>query len=1103
MKRRFPRSRAAFRPACLLFLLLSAWMPATAQVTGTISGYIKDPSGAVIAGANVTATMAGQTASRNAMTDETGFFNLLAMPRGTYTVSASSTGFSTKSQSGIELTSGANARVDFDLVVGAISDRVQVTASTPMVETTTATSSNLVDDRRVQDMPLNGRNVVGLAAMMSEVSALSTSQTMGDSRGGPVMSVNGSNQNANYYTLNGATFMNFDQTTGFNAPPPDAIQEILIQTHDFPAEYGFTSGAQVSMVTKSGSNEFHGSAWEFLRNSQLNARSFFQTIRPHQSQNQAGAAGGGPLRKNRLFIFGSYQYLWQRQQAGSSVTTVPTAAYRNGDFTALSSTLKNPINPVTGLGWTSPTGAPCVAGNVIAPGCMSKAAQSVLNKYIPASPTNSVVTLSPAPWNNYNWLWRVDYNLSSKNMLAGTFNYDHTDTTNLPSNLSYLTQSIYTNVGQGSLRDVHTFSPTLINESLVSWTYNRAIGGPDGSVPPSSIGINLPVDPAGRGVTLSISGGPNLAYPNITYQYYSAWDIDNSMTWIRGRHTLKFGFQFVQYRFYYGLTLTRSLSFTGTRTGNAMADFVLGAYDTASIWTGATDNTPKGWKHGFFVSDSFKVTPRLTLNYGLRYEPVVPPQQSSGRINSWLPGVQSTVSPGSPPGFIFPGDPQLPKGLIYSDLNNFAPRFGFAWDINGNAKTVVRGAYGLFYQDQGGDILHANQAPWRHDFTLYNGLMDDPFGSLNQPPPPTAASLPTDFGCKKISTFPGLACDYILPISMVYTEPHLRTPYIQHASFSVQRQFLKDWAAEANYTGQFGIKLLGHNQFDAARFMNDPFTGAAPTVSNAPDRVPYLPGIISPVSREMSNFYRSWYNAVNLKVTKRMSHGITAQASYTLAKNITNQPETTVGLISNVPNPLNLNDGRGASLMDHRHGVAISWVWSPQVNSSNRLVKTVAGGWTVTGLHRYQSGTPLFLIMGTDVAANGSSYASSAQLAQLVTGMTAPDLQKASPTRASMVAQFFNTAAIMPPKQVPLGTYGNFRRGMIYGPGYSNSDLSVMKNLSLATERVKLQLRGEFFNVFNQVNFNNPDQNASSGTFGRITSAQGGRVAQVALKVLW
>ncbi len=1103
MSRRFPRSRAISRQARLVLLVLAAFIPVTAQVTATISGYIKDPSGAVVARANVTATSAGQSSTRSAVTDDTGFYNLLAMPRGTYSLTASAPGFSTRSQAGIELTAGSNVRLDFELTVGSVSDKVQVTAVTPMVETADATLSNLVDDRRVQDMPLNGRNVVGLAAMMSEVTGVSTSQTLGDSRGGPVMNVNGGNQNANYYTLNGATFMNFDQTTGFNAPPPDAIQEIHIQTHSFSAEYGFTSGSQVSVVTKSGTNEFHGSAWEFWRNSVLNARSFFQPIRPFQNQNQAGAAGGGPLKKNKLFLFGSYQHLWQRQQAGSSVTTVPTNAFRNGDFTSLSTTLKNPINPVTGAAWTGANGAPCVAGNIVQPGCISPAASSVLKSYIPVSPTNSVVTLSPAPWNNSNWLWRADYNLSEKNTLTGTYNYDHTDTSGLSANLPYLTSSTYTNIGQGSLHDVHTFSPSLINEGLVSWTYNKAIGGPDSTITPISMGINLPQDPAGRGVTLSISGGPNLVYPNITYQYYSAWDINDTLTWTRGRHTIKAGMQLVQYRFYYGLTLTRSLSFTGTRSGNAMADFLMGAYDTASIWTGATDNTPKGWKHGFFVTDSFKVTPRLTVTYGLRYEPVVPPVQQSGRVMSWLPGVQSTVSPNSPPGFIYPGDPQLPQGLIHSDLNNFAPRLGISWDITGNAKNVIRASYGTFFQDAGGDILHANQAPWRHDFTLYNGRMDDPFGSLNQPPPPTAANLPADFGCRKISTFPGLACAYTLPISMVYTEPNLRTPYFHHLSFSLQRQITKDWAGELSYAGQIGVKLLGHNQFDAARFMNDPVTGAAPSVSNAPNRVPYLPGIMSPVSRELSNFYRMSYHALNAKLTKRMARGLTLQAGYTFSKNITNQPEVTVGLISNVPNPLDLNAGKGPSLFDHRHSVALSWVYAPQFSSSNALVRALINNWSLTGLHRIQSGSPLSLIMGTDVAANGSSYASSAQLAQLVAGATAADLQRSWSSRADMISKYFNTAAIMPPKQVPVGTYGNYSRGMVYGPGYVNSDVSIMKNIPLGSERFRSQLRGEFFNIFNQVNFNNPDQNASSGTFGRITSAQPGRVAQLALKFLW
>lgn len=269
------------------------------QVTGTISGYVRDQSGGVIVGATVTATQPDQQITRSAQTDETGFYNLLAMPRGTYTLASAMTGFSTRVQNEVELTAGANARVDFELSVGNVGERVTVEATAPMVETRDATQSSLIDDRRVQDLPLNGRNVIGLANTMANVTNVNASQDMSDNRAGPTMSVNGSNINQNLFTFNGAIFTNFDQTTGFNPPPPDAIQEIRIQTHNFSAEYGYTAGGQVSIVSKAGTNEFHGSAWEFLRNDRLNARSFFQPRRPAQRQNQLGAAAGGPIVKNK------------------------------------------------------------------------------------------------------------------------------------------------------------------------------------------------------------------------------------------------------------------------------------------------------------------------------------------------------------------------------------------------------------------------------------------------------------------------------------------------------------------------------------------------------------------------------------------------------------------------------------------------------------------------------------------------------------------------------------------------------------------------------------------------------------------------------------
>ena len=257
-------------------------------------------------------------------------------------------GFETQVQKDVELTAGANVRLDFSMRVGGLTEQVDVAARATMLETRTATQSNLIDDQRVQDLPMNGRNVVALAGTYAGVTAIRASQDTSDGRQGPIMSVNGGNTNHNLFTLNGAVFTHFNQTTGFNPPPPDAVQEIRIQTHNFSAEYGHTAGSQVSIVSKAGTNAFHGTAWEFHRNSALNARSFFQTRKPEQKQNQAGASGGGAIIRNKLFWFGSYQRLWDRPKRDQSQTIVPTDAQRAGDFTASAPQLRNPVNPITG-----------------------------------------------------------------------------------------------------------------------------------------------------------------------------------------------------------------------------------------------------------------------------------------------------------------------------------------------------------------------------------------------------------------------------------------------------------------------------------------------------------------------------------------------------------------------------------------------------------------------------------------------------------------------------------------------------------------------------------------------------------------------------------
>src|ERR1700676_2915973 len=351
--------------ALLVVTVLMAWA-LHAQVTSRISGYVRDSSGAVVPAAAVTATSVQQGLTRTTHADTTGYYELVAMPAATYDIQAESPGFQRQTQTNVELQVNQNLRLDLQLSPGEVHAEVTVSSTATMVNTSTATLAAVVDTRRVEDLPLNGRNIVGLTAILPVVTDVSAPETMSNTRSGPVMSVNGSRQVDNNFTFNGANWTNFAQTTGMNYPPPDAIAEVQIQTQQFDSQYGNSVGSQVVVTSKSGTNNFHGSAWEFLRNTDLNARSFLQPVRPTDIENQFGAAAGAPIKKDKLFGFGYYQALRVRPQAGSALAFVPSAAQRSGDFTSLSTNLKDPLNALTGQPLTDSSGRPCVAGKIIA-----------------------------------------------------------------------------------------------------------------------------------------------------------------------------------------------------------------------------------------------------------------------------------------------------------------------------------------------------------------------------------------------------------------------------------------------------------------------------------------------------------------------------------------------------------------------------------------------------------------------------------------------------------------------------------------------------------------------------------------------------------------
>jgi len=857
-------------------------------------------------------------------------------------------------------------------------------------------------------------------------------------------------------------------------------------------------------VTKSGTNTFHGTAWEFHRNSALNTRSYFLKAagsrKPEQKQHQAGASAGGAVIANKLFWFGSYQRLWDRAEAGSSQTIVPTNAQRAGNFTALSTPLRNPVNPLTNAPFTDSSGAPCVANNIIAAGCISPVAKGLLDAHVPASDSGTVVTLTPAPRDHAVYMGRGDYYLSPNNQLNAHFFADRSDSSSWPGNVNYVQQSVYSDVNQFGVSDVHIFGPRLVNEMTVSYLTSRSGGGAVTQIAPRDQGVNVDVGNDGRGMSYSVSGSVNLAYPGVNAQDYYGWQLKDTMTYNVGNHTLKWGYEFIRPVFEFNLALTRSENFQGTRTGNAIADFMVGAFENSTIEFGIADHSPSTMKHQAFIEDSYKVHPRVTVNYGLRYEPFIPFDQKGGRHTTWVPGVQSTVVPDAPKGILFPGDAGLPPRLTKSDLNNFAPRLGVAWDVKGDARTVIRGGYGIFYQQINGETTHAAEAPWRGTTQLRQGRIEDPFGSLGQVEPPPES--PGSFGCSPISAYPGLRCtQYPVPIRIVYTDQDLRTTYTHHASVSLQRQLTPNLVVEGSYIGKIGKKIVGHNYFNAAPFINSPITGLAPSLQNVEERAPFSPGVISAQSRVLGNFFRSDYHSLQLRVDRRMARTFSLSASYALSKNMTNQPENTTGLISNIPNPFDLDSLWGPSILDRRHVVAASWVWSPQRSFSNAISNALLNGWTITGFHRFQSGSPLVFTTGVDVAQNGTLN-SGAQYAALTPGATADDLRRDYSSTEDMVAMYFNTAAFVPLNSQVRGEYGNATRELMYGPGDSTTDLAILRYLRLGPG-LSLQLRGEVFNTFDEVNFNSPVTNISSTTFGRITGAGPGRVVQLAAKLIW
>jgi hypothetical protein len=1079
-----------------------------AQVTSRVAGYVRDASGAIVPNAKVTAVSAQQRLTRTTNSNTTGYYEFVAIPAGTYDITVEAPGFQNQTQNGVDLQANQNLRLDIQLRVGDVRTEVSVSSEATLVNTATATLSATVDTRRVLDLPLNGRNIMSLTQILPGVTDVVAPETMSNTRTGPVMVVNGSRQVDNNFMLDGANWTNWAQSTGMNFPPPDAISEVQIQTQQFDSQYGNSVGSQVVVTSKSGTNTLHGSAWEFLRNRDLNARSFFQTVRPFDTENQFGAAAGGPIKKDKLFAFGYYQGLRVRPQSGSAVALVPTDPERNGNFTSIGTKLKDPVNTITNKPLTNASGQACVQGNVILPGCINPAAQTYLNNFIPQSPTGQVLTLSPVPANEYSYMGRIDYIQNAKSTFNGHFFVDHYGARFSNGNIQPYEIGNRTNQSEDfAISNTYILNPALLNEFTVDYLEANSLDSPLTQTPPSKLGVNIPYGD-GEGLTVNVNGFFKLATADPAVQAYRNPHLRDTMTWVHGRHTLKWGYEGMRMSFRLDSNFnTNTVTFSGAYSGSALADFMLGKFDTMSIRYGSAEANYVQFRHNFFVQDEFKVTPRFTLTLGVRYEPYFAPRQKYGdyTVNNLADmTVISKTHPDALPGTLFPGDPGTPSNgkLQYDDMNNFGPRVGFAWDVFGTGKTSIRGGYGMFYNQLSLNVAHQPQDPYAGNSVLNGGILSDPYGSLNTPFPPS--SNPSgNFGCAPISTFPFQKCAIALPSTQVLTDEHLVTPYTQSLSLTIERQFGHDINIQLSYAGKLTQKLEGHRFWDAAVSEPDPLTGAPPSLQNANDRVFYRStvGLYSTQNRILGNDYRSSYHSAQVRLEKRFSRGFSFLTSYVFSKELDDYLLAGPGLAAGNADPFNLRLDFGRGDFDHTHVFTSTELWRPEHKFGNTFLKYLLSDWSMGAFETAQSGAPIAFGLSSDIALDGTNNPSK-EHAQLQPGMTYANVGISHPNTNAFVNSFFNTAAFVPLTQMTKGTIGNAGRNFMNGPALFNVDLTLSREFPIK-ERLRMQLRGEFFNLFNDKHFLPPNVIVGSGSFGQITSANPGRVVQVAAKLIW
>ncbi len=1087
----------------------------SAQTTATLSGTTLDRSGAAVPGATITVVSQETQLTREAMSDNSGTYNVPLLPPGVYSIRVEKTGFKPIQQANVRLEVNQTARLDFNLDIGAVSEVIEVTAAPPLLDSDTSAIGQVIENRQVQELPLNGRNFVQLAILgpgvngvgYSSAGTIMSGARPDDSRPGSELFSNGNREGANNFLLDGVD--NNDRLTLSITlrPSVEGVQEFKIQTSMFSAEQGRSPGATVNVVSKSGTNLFHGSAYNFLRNATLDARQYFAPAgqdKPAFKQNQFGGSFGGPAIKNKLFFFGNYEG-YRRRLEEASVRTVPLAAVRTGDFSAVRD-IYDPFSTRLQAGTAS--------GRVrdIFPGRQIPVSRfdSVTSRLIQAYPAPQRAGLA----NNYTAVlgrsvdWdqgdgRVDWNASSKDLVFGRFSRQDTLDTRpstfpnstipgFPSNpVSLGNEDSF--AGQSFLKAYHTvaawtrtWTPTFVMEARMGFSrfnlnftqegategaqLGEKLGVRNSNQGPQSDGIPIvsPADYTGIGQTRSL--------PIIRIQ--NTFNPTVNFTKVLSRHTLKFGAdirrrQLTEFqtnrgngRFNFNRNFTTDPNNTGS-TGDSMASFLLGTaatieQDFTLAWVGM-----RGTEFGYFMQDDWRVNSRLTLNLGLRYEYFTPYNEVANRFSNF------DIATGR---LLIAGFNVGPRAGVLPNFDNWAPRAGFAYRLSN--RTVLRGGAGIFYavQGNGGAALRLfRQLP----FGPINAVSIDQFSSNPQRVQDGLAPIPNlDFaqvtGPNPVGSFTAIPSDF-------------KSGRIMQFNFQVQQDLGFNTVMKVGYVGNLGRRL--DNTYD----YNQAIPGPGPIAQRRP-LFSIAPGVVT------ANFNptdgRANYHSLQASAEKRFSQGLSFLAAYTWSHSIDNVANQ-FGGAANGPLPQDprfRNNDRGSSGFDLRHRFTTSANYELPIGKGKRVDlngfgNAILGGWQTNAIFTWQTGLPFTPVLATSVSNSGGSR---------------PDYLRSAvlddPDRARWFDTSFNTAggAWATPAQF---TYGNGGRNILYGPGRVNWDFSLFKNFPIG-ERFNIQFRSEFYNMLNTPQFGLPNATIGSPAAGTITGLSGNnRQIQFALRL--